>query len=203
LHLAAAILSTWRLPSIDRIGRDQFAAIVRATPVAVLGSLANATIVFAALWRSVPIPQLLVWYLGCVGLMTYAGLRWIKNRGRRHPRSLSRRALVKAILYASFSALPWTVLVTLYLGSLPHIDELILIAICAGMAASGSIGLAPVFPAALAYMIILVVPVAAKCLLLADAGYGLLGCITLSYGAFFSPSLQWQLDFPLTNLQHS
>jgi diguanylate cyclase (GGDEF)-like protein len=183
VHLAVAILSPWRLPPVSQIGADQLLAIVRATPAAVLGSLVNATIVAAALWGSVPSTPLLLWYFCCVALMTRAGLRWIKNRERR-PRSLSRRVLVRAVVFAALFALPWAVLVTSYLGAVPHIEELVVIAVCAGMAASGSVALAPVYPAALAYMGILILPTAAKCFLLAASGYGLLGCLTLSYGAF-------------------
>jgi diguanylate cyclase (GGDEF)-like protein len=44
--------------------------------------------------------------------------------------------------------------------------------------------LAPVFPAALAYMITIVLPATIKSLVLVNSGYGLLGCLMLSYGGF-------------------
>jgi diguanylate cyclase (GGDEF)-like protein len=183
VHLAAAIFSPWRLPNAKQITADQLLAIFRTTPASVLGSLANATIVTVALWGSVPSRQLLIWYVCCVVVTSHVGLRWIRNRGRP-PRSPSRRVLVRAVLFAALLALPWAVLVMSYLGAVPHIEELTLIAVSAGMAASGSIALAPVYPAALTYMGILVLPTALKCVLLAASGYGLLGGLAVSYGVF-------------------
>jgi hypothetical protein len=139
----------WRLPRAEEIGVDQVSAISRATPAALLGVAINATIVALSFWGSVPTLELLSWYLVTCIIGAYVGWRWRRNRSREHKR-VSPRVLKRATLLAILSALPWSVLVASYLGALPHSNELILIALCAGMAASGSVYLAPVFPAALA-----------------------------------------------------
>ena len=174
----------WRLPRAEEIGVDQVSAISRATPAALLGVAMNATIVALSFWGSVPTLELLSWYLLTCIIGAYVGWRrWRRSRSREHKR-VSPRLLKRATLLAILLALPWSVLVAFYLGALPHSNELILIALCAGMAASGSVYLAPVFPAALAYMLVILLPATLKCFLLGAPGYGLLGWLTLSYTAF-------------------
>ena len=177
------LTTTWRLPRADEIGVDQVSAISRATPAALLGGVVNATIVALSFWGSVPPLELLSWYLVTCLIGAYAGCRWSRNRSREVKR-VSPRLLKRATLLAILLALPWSALVALYLGALPHSNELILIALCAGMAASGSVYLAPVFPAALAYMLVILLPAAFKCFLVDAPGYGLLGWLTLSYAGF-------------------
>ena len=179
----ATLASAWRLPRAEQVGVDQVSAINRATPAAVLGVAINATIVALSFWGSVPPHELLSWYLVTCLIAVYAGCRCIRNNSREIKR-VSPRLLKRAALLAVLSALPWSVLMAFHLGALPHINELVLIAVCAGMAASGSIFLAPLFPAALAYMLVILLPAAIKCFSLADAGYSLLGWLTLSYMGF-------------------
>ena len=173
----------WRLPRAEEISVDQVSAISRATPAALLGVAINATIVALSFWGSVPTLELLSWYFVTCIIGAYAGCRWRRNRSRELKR-VSPRLLERATLLAILLALPWSVLVAFYLGALPHSNELILIALCAGMAASGSVYLAPVFPAALAYMLVILLPATLKCFLLDAPGYGLLGWLTLSYAGF-------------------
>jgi diguanylate cyclase (GGDEF)-like protein/PAS domain S-box-containing protein len=170
----------WRLPAVEQIGADQLSAILHAMPASLLGGLVNSVIVTAALWDAISAPLLLAW-LGasvCLALILFP-----RSRSPVADRlTISRRALRKAVCGAFLSALPWTLIVSLCLGRVPHSVELILIAICAGMAASGSVFLAPVFPAAIAYMATILAPATIVCFLL--PGYFLLGLLTLSYTGF-------------------
>lgn len=146
--------AVWKLPGTRQIGTDQLSAVLTATPAALLCGLVNTGIVVLDLWSVAPRIELLAWLL--CSLVVTGGLYSRRGQARtREATSLSPRALRRAVLMAIVSALPWTLLGTLYLGSLPHTNELILIAICAGMSASGSILLAPVYPAALAYMAVI------------------------------------------------
>jgi diguanylate cyclase (GGDEF)-like protein len=183
VRIAATLGASWRLPRVEQIGADQIVAIVRATPAALLGSVVNATIVAISFCGSVAPAPLLFWYVASLFVAAQVGYRWTKNRGRE-VKAVSPKLIRRSTFVAILLALPWAVLVTSYLGKLQHTDELVLIALCAGMSASGSIYLAPVFPAALAYMITIVLPATIKCLLLVSSGYGLLGCLVLSYGGF-------------------
>jgi diguanylate cyclase (GGDEF)-like protein len=181
--LNSILTAAWQLPRAKLVGFDQVSAINRVTPAALLGAFINATIVVLSFWGSVPAQELVTWYAASCLIGGHIGYRWYKNRTRA-PKVLSRRALGRATLAAMLLALPWAFLTALYLGELPHNNELILIAVCSGMAASGSVYLAPVFPAALGYMLLILLPAALKCFLLAAAGYGLLGWLTLSYAVF-------------------
>jgi PAS domain S-box-containing protein len=84
-------------------------------------------------------------------------------------------------------ALPWSIIVVLHLGALPHGEEIILVALAAGMTASGTIMLSAVPPAALCYMTVILVPSAAKCLYYFNQkDYLLLAVLALSYWWFLA-----------------
>ena len=183
MTIKAILAAAWQLPRVEEIGVDQVAAINRATPAALLGAAINAAIVALSFWGSVPAHELLSWFFTTCLIAAYVGCRWTRNRSREL-KQVSRRMLKRATVVAITLALPWALVIALYLGALPHGNELILIALCASMAASGSVYLAPVFPAALAYMSVILLSAALKCFLLPAAGYGLLGWLTLSYAVF-------------------
>ena len=127
-----------------RLASECRVILASAAPAAHLCGLLNAGIVALNLWNVVPRLEVLAWL--SIALSANAALLAKRGGGERpsQPRSLSDRALRGAILGAVLSACPWGVLGTLYLGSIPHANELILLAVCAGMSASGSVMLAPV-----------------------------------------------------------
>ena len=180
--MRATVASHWRLPATEQIGADQLSAVIRAGPAAAGCGFLNAGIVALSLWSAVPLAVLLAW-LALTALVTL-GIYFRRGKPRPGVTTLSRRALRRATLLAVVAALPWAVLPALYLGALPHTAELVVITVTAGMAAGGGVLLAPLYPAALAYVATVLVPFACKCLLLVGAGYGLLGLLALSYGAF-------------------
>jgi diguanylate cyclase (GGDEF)-like protein len=177
-----ALLASLRLPRVQEIGVEQVSAINRAAPAALFCGTVNAGLVLVSFWSSVPAAQLLSWFVVTCLLCACVANRWRKSR-TRELRRVSSRLMRRLVLTAAVLALPWGLLVVLYLGALSHSSELLLIALCAGMTASGSVYLAPVFPAALAFMAVILAPAAIKCALL-PAGYGLLGLVTLSYAGF-------------------
>ena len=75
----------------------------------------------------------------------------------------------------------------LYLGALAHDEELILVALGVGMAASGTVLLSALPAAAFAYMSGVLIPAAMKCLFLVNQkGYLLLGVLAVSYWWFLA-----------------
>lgn len=178
-----SLTSGWRLPRPRSIGRDQLTAVVRAVPAAALGALINASIVIVSLWNDVSHVQILAWFAVTAGIASCQFAQRPPKTGSSG-RPLSLRTLRRAIAKSAIAALPWSVLVTWYLGSLPHTAELVLIAVGAGMAASGSVFLAPIYPAALTYMAAILLPAALKCFLLHSSGYAPLGLLIVSYAAF-------------------
>lgn len=181
--MLGALAAAWRLPATKQIGSDQLCALVRAAPAGLVCGVLNSAIVAASFWSAVSRTALFAWLIPTLIVTAAINLRRPAGPAREKA-TLSRRAVRKASLAAFLSALPWGVLPAIYLGQLPHSAELVLITVCAGMAAGGSVLLAPVYVAAFVYVGTVLVPFTAKCFLMAEAGYGLLGLLALSYASF-------------------
>jgi PAS domain S-box-containing protein len=165
--------------------RHQLDVIARVTPHAMAGHILNTSVLAVALAGSIPTGELAIW---CTCSYTVALLilfRHMRNRGRA-PRSFQ-RAAVRATAYAFLLALPWSSMAVLHLGALAQDQELILVALGVGMAASGAILLSAVPAAAFCYMTGVLFPGAVKCLVFLDQGsYRLLGVLTVSYWWFLA-----------------
>ena len=170
---------------LSQFERHQLDVIARVTPHAMAGHLVNSTVLAVAVADSVPRTQLIIWclYSYLIGLL----LIYRHWRGRdKIPRSFA-RAAKRATIYALLLALPWGSMATLYLGRLPHNQELVVVALVVGMAASGTVLLSALPAAAFAYMSGILAPAAVKCLLLLNqTGYLLLGVLAVSYWWFLA-----------------
>ena len=171
--------------SLSQFQSHQLEVIARVTPHAMVGHLLNTTVLAIAVAGSVPKGQLIAW---CVYSYTIACIvlyRHVRSRGRL-PRSFP-RAVRRATFYAVLLALPWAWMGALYMGTLPHDEELILVALIVGMTASGTILLSAIPVAAFSYMSGILLPGAVKCLIvLNQKGYVLLGVLALSYWWFLA-----------------
>jgi hypothetical protein len=157
----------------------QIALIARVTPYAMVGHMANTTIVAIALAGSVQSAPLIMWCAYSYSTALFLLYRNVRNRGR-WPRSFGRAAR-KATIYAFLLALPWSSLGILYLGSLSHPQELLLASLGIGMAACGTVLLSAIPSAAFSYVSVILVPNAVKFLVVDREGYLLLGTVALSY----------------------
>jgi len=165
--------------------RRQLEVIARVTPHSMAAHILNTTVLVIAMAGSIATPQLVIWCTYSYAVALIVLYRHTRNRGRV-PRSFQ-RARRRATLYACFLALPWTVMAFLHLGELAHDQELILIALTAGMAASGTILLSALPVAAFSYMSGILIPSALKSLLFLNTkGYLLLGVLVLSYWWFLA-----------------
>lgn len=168
-------------------GDASFTAIVRATPMSILGHVVNVTLAVIAFWPHVESISLLLWAAGSYGVGAWVLLRWATRRRRlaRLGTSPSSRATRRATIFGAVLAAPWGILGFCLLGELPQQPELILIALCVGMSASGSVLLSATYPSAITYMACILAPVALKCFVVLGSGeYRLLGALTISYGLF-------------------
>lgn len=170
----------WQLPSLDRIGPEQFADLFKSTPIATLGQLVNATIVALALYSVANTLVIAGWWTINLVMCTWTLWRWHQNRHRVITR-ISSRAISRAVMSGILYALPWSMLVILYLGEIPHHEELLMGIAVVGMAAAGSIQLARIYPAALAYLATIFIPVIIKSIALGGLQYYLLACLSVSY----------------------
>ena len=170
---------------LSQFQRRQLEMIARVTPYSMAGHLLNATVLAVAVARSIPTAQLVMWCVYSYAIALVVLYRHMRNRGRV-PRNFSRAAR-RATVYAVFLALPWSVMVVLYLGALERDQEMILVALGVGMAASGTILLSAVPMAAFSYMSGALIPTAIKSLLfLNQQGYLLLGVLAVSYWWFLA-----------------
>src|SRR6266852_9462010 len=170
---------------LSHFQRHQLDVIARVTPHAMAGHILNTTVLAIAVAGSIPTIQLIIWCSYSYAVAVAVLYRHARNRARV-PRSF-RRAVGRATTYAFFLALPWASMAVLHLGALAHDEELILVALGVGMAASGTILLSAVPAAAFSYMSGILIPTAAKCfVLLNQKGYMLLGILAVSYWGFLA-----------------
>ena len=171
--------------SLSQFQRHQLDVIARVTPHAMAGHILNTTVLAIAVARSIPIGELAIWCTYSYAIALFVIYRHVRNR-RRVPQSFA-HATRRATLYAFFLALPWSGISILQLGALAHDEELILVALGVGMAASGTVLLSAVPTAAFIYMSAILLPTAVKSLLLLNQkGYLLLGVLALSYWGFLA-----------------
>ena len=166
-------------PNLYEFQKRQILLIVRVTPYAMVGHLANTAVIAVALAGYVAPVPLIIWCAYSCFTALLVLYRHVKNRGRL-PRSFQ-RAAEKVAIYAILLALPWSSLGILYLGRVPEGQELILVALGIGMAACATVLLSAIPRAAFIYMSIILIPTAVKCLLFSQKSYLLLGTLALSY----------------------
>ena len=169
----------WRLPSLDKIGPEQFADLFKSTPIAIFGQLFNATLVAIALYFVVDAYVILGWWLINLAMCSLTLFRWRKNRHRVITR-VSSTAIRRVTISGFLFALPWSLLIILFLGNIPLREEVLLGTAVFGMAAAGSIQLARIYPAALTYLATIFTPLIFKSLALGELHYYLLIGLSLS-----------------------
>ncbi len=173
------------MPSqLSRLQSHQLDVIARMTPYAMAGHMLNATILAVAVAGSIPTIQLIIWSSYSYAIALLLLYRNAKNRARV-PQSF-RRAAHRATVYAFLLALPWASMAVLHLGALAQGEQLVLIALGVGMAASGTVVLWAMPAAAFSYMSGILIPTALKCLVLNQKAYLLLGALALSYWGFLA-----------------
>ena len=162
-------------------------ALARSVPMSMLGHTVNVSLALAAFWHHVALAPLIIWAIGSYGIAAWVLWRWATRHTRSSSKSTGRptRSNYRGVLIGAVMAAPWGVLTFWLLGELPQQPELVLIALCVGMSAAGSVLLSAAYPSAIAYMICILVPVALKCFVVLGGGeYRILGALTISYGVF-------------------
>lgn len=180
------------LPSLHYVPHlsDQFEGVARATPAAMLGHCLNTSIAVVAFWQVANVWELALWAAVSYAMAGYVFWRRLRAAQRALRSSQDgvwplRKAERRAIVFAVLLGLPWAYLAVRFLGTTSQPAETVLISLGVGMAASGSVLLAPVARAAVAYMTTVLVPTALTCFILLDpVEYGLLGALAVSYWLF-------------------
>ncbi|MBN9290805.1 MAG: EAL domain-containing protein [Hyphomicrobium denitrificans] len=165
------VLNAVRREDLTRVHRDQLASLARATPTAMAGYAINVLIAVVAFRGLIPGVELAAWAVASLAICSFIGLRSVTRSLRTRQSEASKpgsplRDGRWALLIALASALPWAILATRWVGAVHGDSELILMALTVGMAASGSVLLAPIPAAAVLYATAILLPPALKCILL-------------------------------------
>jgi hypothetical protein len=151
------------------------------------GYALNASIAVWAFYAVIPTSVLLSWAAAAYFLCGVVG--WRALRGARKNKSYTSkspwRRTAMPWIFAIALALPWAVLSARYAGQLNSDSDFILIALAVGMAASGSVLLAPIPSAAITYMSAILLPLVFKSAFLLDGKtYLVLSLLGASYWFF-------------------
>ncbi len=184
------VLNAVRREDLARVHRDQLASLARATPTAMAGYAINVLIAVVAFRGLIPGVELAAWAVASLAICSFIGLRSVTRSLRTRQSEASKpgsplRDGRWALLIALMSSLPWAILATRWVGAVHGDSELILMALTVGMAASGSVLLAPIPAAAVLYATAILLPPALKCILLVPGHQYLgLGALAVSFLVF-------------------
>lgn len=184
------VLNAVRREDLTRVHRDQLASLARATPTAMAGYAINVVIAVVAFRGLIPGVELAAWAVASLAICSFIGLRSVTRSLRTRQSEASKpgsplRDGRWALLIALASALPWATLATRWVGAVHGDSELILMALTVGMAASGSVLLAPIPAAAVLYATAILLPPALKCILFVPGHQYLgLGALAVSFLVF-------------------
>lgn len=184
------VLNAVRREDLARVHRDQLASLARATPTAMAGYAINVLIAVVAFRGLIPGVELAAWAVASLAICSFIGLRSVTRSLRTRQSEASKpgsplRDGRWALLIALASALPWAILATRWVGVVHGDSELILMALTVGMAASGSVLLAPIPAAAMLYATAILLPPALKCILFVPGHQYLgLGALAVSFLVF-------------------
>ncbi|WP_052699226.1 ATP-binding protein [Hyphomicrobium sp. 99] len=168
-----------------RVHRDQLSAVARVTPYAMAGYGINVVLATAAFWNSIPARDLFLWFLFSLTVCGIVGLRSLhRSPTPRGQNSSELRSARNALVFAILLAVPWSSLAVFWAGAVNGTSEAILIAFVVGMAASGSILLAPLPAAALSYAGTILGPLIIKLLIVGGRDNLLLAALAVSFLVF-------------------
>ena len=168
-----------------RLHRDQLAAVARVTPYAMAGYGVNVALAAAAFWNTFPAHHLFLWLLFSFSVCGFVGLRSLPRAPSKRRQNVdTTRSARNALVFAILLALPWSFLAAAWAGAVSGTSEAILTAFVVGMAASGSILLAPIPAAALTYAVTILGPLILKLLFLGGRENFVLCALAVSFLVF-------------------
>lgn len=172
------------LPPSDRIPSDQLDIVRSGGRVAMLCHIFNTTIAASVLYDSAPMVSVLVWTLASLAV-AWIVLRRPESTKPRTRLYIPAHIVRRSVFFSIIPALPWAFLSILFFEPSHQASTLMIVMLIAGMTAGGAILLAPVYPAALAYIATALTPAVIVFAMRASVyGLELLVLLSLSYGVF-------------------
>jgi signal transduction histidine kinase/CheY-like chemotaxis protein len=169
-----------RLP----VYKEQMSSIARTTSFAMVGYAINTIIACIAFDGAIPATWLLIWAICSLAVCSGIALQTLARKSEQKWKQRNVRNANIALVHAFLLALPWTVLAVTWIGSLDDDRQIILIALTVGMAASGSLLLMPVPPAAAVSTVTILAPLIVKWTILGEQKNFVLAGLAASFLAF-------------------
>ncbi len=123
------------------------------------------------------------WALLAYGVAAIVAWRHLR-RGHYTKEISVTRGVQRITQYAFLLALPWGILASGFLGTLTQSEEFLVVTLTVGMSAAGSILLAPVFPAAVTYTVVILLPCLIKAVAIGTTDKLYLAILIISFAGF-------------------
>jgi diguanylate cyclase (GGDEF)-like protein/PAS domain S-box-containing protein len=151
------------------IRRAQLDALVRLVPATILSQLLAAVLIAASTYKHVPFNQIALWFSATSALCILRGGRAVRvladrDYARRRPPQLKTIVVIVSLLAAL-----WLVPPLFWFGGMDIDEQVLLCILLAGLMSGGSVSLASVPQAGIAYLLILSIGGAAMALQFSDA----------------------------------
>lgn len=170
---------------VARPSPEDVRSVVLASGPGALVTAVNALIFTFGLWNSLGGPLLGLW---CAATVAACGLVALRTRraARRQVSTVSRRGARRLMLFSVLLALPWGALALGVLGVGTAFEQLLVLMICAGMAAGGTFMLHRTLAAAVAFYGALLGAVLMACVINDLAALWPIAIYAAIYGGFLS-----------------
>ncbi|HXP75106.1 MAG TPA: HAMP domain-containing sensor histidine kinase [Stellaceae bacterium] len=187
-------------PAFAILRPEQVAAVQRQSGFNLAINIANAIVLVAAVGHTANTAVLVVWFCTVVSIVTMAIARWMRNRRRPPPATVSKRSLRRMTYYAAILGSLWGVGFALFYGSADGIGRIVLAALGMGMAAGGTIALAASLGAAAAFAASVLVPGIVRLLTTGNSGDLTLALLCALYACSMGATLTEVYDFFARNV---
>ncbi len=179
----APILASVTFPAIKDIGRDQIRSIAKVTPLSMAAYALNSTIALIAIAQSGLGLAEVAWAFLAYGIATLVMWRYLRRA--HHAKAISAtRGVQRITQFAFLLALPWGILASGFLGTLTQSGEFLVVTLTVGMSGAGSLLLAPVFPAAITYAVVILLPCLIKAVAIGTSDKLYLAILIISFAGF-------------------
>ncbi len=148
------------IPSLELSGqewervlrREKLRQLVDQTPVVMVATLLNAILLAAIVAGQVPNLIIAAWTTTVITIALFLLTNWWRNKHRDRKLTGSRHGLRKSAIYSAIFGIVWAISIPLFHPFLTNENRIFLFLVLAGMAAGGTINLAPVRQASFAFV---------------------------------------------------
>lgn len=173
-------------PSWKSVGRAQLESVLRSSPSAMWGGLFNIIIAAIAHTESGAASRAMSWAIFASSITILVHRRRLQQLSAIDSEATDRQ-LREVIWTSALLAVPWAIFGIISMSSADPTQLIVVVALIVGMAASGASLLAPVYPAALVYLLIMLgTPL---CIFVYNSEFfefKLLAALTISFAVFLT-----------------